>query len=657
MISQSDIIRTLVNKNCTDESVMSVALSPECNLPKLLERLTEAERFDLALDFSMKLGLDVIPLWRTWAMRCLSNKNFKAARDKFRHCFMRLRQPGGRSSPSQSRLLHDILSCLCKMEETRMTLSEEVELIKQRKHCNQQEYDCICDSNTISEIEPTSDNVSIFTCGSRSSTTSQSPSVQSNIKYKSSIYAECTYYIQEYGSVEDEIKFYVQNLLWDDAVNSLLSHKNKTHINLSRFFFNDVAIRSIQNGHIGDLIAAFLRADPEIINSVRYFSALYEFCTKNKRYHMLHYIQSAIGDHLAAADTCIRHFFLRKPTKNYHELNNRIDSLTKAQKSYQEYLSSIKTKPNQRAASSLFLYQPVDEVERSLHIVATQIDITRNFAINEVSGCITGPEIIDDEEHDHARVMTDDKSPVTLFSKSTRHCTYLAALVLIYFDISCSSYLSKSGLDLSNQLISAFKLDKIKVFKTAMRIIIDDESCDNMENARLLLNQIKEDYKPTVSLTTSPNNFKNPRPSFTKSKIGIGTHKSSATSPAGLPAMIPSLKIQMDATAGISIGPKLPRDHSAETNDVAARAMCDAIIRDTILWCREPDYKTELSQLLSGEAKIDMYIEQGKLSNAQRLAFSMNRPDYVSKIIKEATKLNQNHVKTVCQLWLAKHEV
>ena len=82
--------------------------------------------------------------------------------------------------------------------------------------------------------------------------------------------------------------------------------------------------------------------------------------------------------------------------------------------------------------------------------------------------------------------------------------------------------------------------------------------------------------------------------------------------------------------------------------------LCDEVIRDSIKSCREPDYKMELAKLLSAEAKIELYIELGKLSNAQSLACSMNRPDYVSIIIDEAARLNQDHVKTVCQHWLVK---
>lgn len=84
--------------------------------------------------------------------------------------------------------------------------------------------------------------------------------------------------------------------------------------------------------------------------------------------------------------------------------------------------------------------------------------------------------------------------------------------------------------------------------------------------------------------------------------------------------------------------------------------LCDLVILDAIGNCREPDYKMELAKLLSDEAKFELYIVLGKLSNAQHLAFQMNRADYVARVAESAKCLDQDHVRTVCQLWLAKHE-
>lgn len=164
-----------------------------------------------------------------------------------------------------------------------------------------------------------------------------------------------------------------------------------------------------------------------------------------------------------------------------------------------------------------------------------------------------------------------------------------------------------------------------------MRIIIEDDSCDILENASLLIECIKQDYE----LNKASYKLHKGKVSMRRNPLGEKSNQS------------PSKDAGAGGTKASLRQKKLPE---------GAGAICDDVIRDSIGSCREADYKMELAKLLSGEAKIELYIEHGKLSNAQMLACTMNRPDYVLSIIEEASKLNQNHVKTVCQLWLAKHE-
>lgn len=167
-----------------------------------------------------------------------------------------------------------------------------------------------------------------------------------------------------------------------------------------------------------------------------------------------------------------------------------------------------------------------------------------------------------------------------------------------------------------------------------MRIIIEDESCDILNKAELLLELIKNDY-----LATSAKSIDNKQQKVAN-RIGQGLSLTDRRKSGSTLNGIDSKENYKR--------PKTPLD--------CVRIICDEVVQDSIRSCRELDYKMELAKLLSGEAKIELYIEQGNLSSAQRLACNMNRPDYVSTIIEEAAKLNQNHVKTVCQLWLAKHE-
>lgn len=199
-----------------------------------------------------------------------------------------------------------------------------------------------------------------------------------------------------------------------------------------------------------------------------------------------------------------------------------------------------------------------------------------------------------------------------------------------------------------------------------MRIIIEDESCNLIENARLLLEKIKEDCLHS-GLTKREQSVIN------KTRIMDDKHfypSNDGTCPSiGIDHQIGSSSRSSD-TSCLSVE-HLKKNVNIDNYDSPASSpalnqssviyddwqfVCDEVIRDSIKICREPDYKMELAGLLSNEAQIELYIENGKLSNAQRLACNMNRPDYVLNIIEEAVKLNQDHVKTVCQLWLAKHE-
>lgn len=121
------------------------------------------------------------------------------------------------------------------------------------------------------------------------------------------------------------------------------------------------------------------------------------------------------------------------------------------------------------------------------------------------------------------------------------------------------------------------------------------------------------------------------------------TASSSSSSPS-------SPTLSTTTTTSSSSKPSLKSSSMSPAEQV--QAICDEVIKDSIGVCNEPDYKMELAKLLSFEAKIAFYIENGKLNDAQRLACNMNRPDYVLSVIEEAAKLNQNHVKTVCEVWL-----
>lgn len=249
----------------------------------------------------------------------------------------------------------------------------------------------------------------------------------------------------------------------------------------------------------------------------------------------------------------------------------------------------------------------------------------------------------------------------------------------------------------------------LQVYKTAMQIIIEDEGCEIIDTASLLLGCLRDqvleklnakaaDLGAPLRLSQHPDLVERLSRAHNISisadgslkladddwiagkfgkfgKFGSNAKPNLANRPKPQPKPKPkspafrsSAKIVTQASknnnninnntaaaAPTLVGSQQESPKRQYLSDIA-RIICDDVIRDSIANCREPDYKMELAKLLSGESKIELYIEQGKLNNAQMLACAMNRPDYVLSIFKEAAKLNQDHVKTVCQLWLAKHE-
>ncbi|XP_024936036.1 zinc finger FYVE domain-containing protein 26 homolog isoform X2 [Cephus cinctus] len=83
-LSQVDLITTLVQSDC-------LTLIPSDNLDehalrRLRDLLTEKELWTLALDVSTKSGLDRQGVWAAWGKACLKVGCFEQARDKFTHC-------------------------------------------------------------------------------------------------------------------------------------------------------------------------------------------------------------------------------------------------------------------------------------------------------------------------------------------------------------------------------------------------------------------------------------------------------------------------------------------------------------------------------------------------------------------------------------------
>lgn len=89
-LSQVDLIATLVTSDCL--SLIPQDDLDDHTLRRLRDLLTEKEQWILALDVSTKSGLDTQGVWAAWGKACLKVGYYDRAREKFAHCLDKVHQ-------------------------------------------------------------------------------------------------------------------------------------------------------------------------------------------------------------------------------------------------------------------------------------------------------------------------------------------------------------------------------------------------------------------------------------------------------------------------------------------------------------------------------------------------------------------------------------
>lgn len=217
MQAQLDLIKTLVNNSC-NESIMAVAFSHDFVPNKLLEKLLDAEYFDLAIELSTKFGLDSTPVWRTWAMQCLRNGYLGAAREKFHPCFTRAKYSSDQVKVANSKLLAKITSVISRLDDKKLPLMQQIKKIKQ--------------------------GILMSTDHSRGTTT---------MTLKPSLFAECLYYLDSYGNEQDRVQFYITYCLWDKSISYVFDQNVYTN----RMQLYKIACKALIKNVSSNIIADF----------------------------------------------------------------------------------------------------------------------------------------------------------------------------------------------------------------------------------------------------------------------------------------------------------------------------------------------------------------------------------------------------------------
>ena len=396
MLGRLDVIRMLINSNCNTRELISYALSNSDNsIMKLQEKLIEMERFELARDLAAKFGLDSKSIFKTWAFICLKHNQFIEARDKFKLVFDKNKS----SESDKNRILDNIIHILSKRKYWANTsLRDECLHIKKGKPKTR-------DVANSSSNRLLADN-------------------SSELQTKNpKVFEEIMYYLREYGTNEDIIKFYVKQSMFKKAITLFL---NDSNCYTNNFFMKELFMASVKRGYLSSFLRELKVCDPVLTRVWKYLLALCKYLSAAHMFHVLHVVQVFMGDHLRAAITQINCFFLIPTPSDYFELHSRLHNLQAAKQHCTDFLSMSAT--NYRNGC---LIMERDEVMRQLRSLNIQIDITVRFNDNQIKGFL--PKGVYTVDAEPTEVHSPAQPLCTILDHNKARKTELAALVTISY--------------------------------------------------------------------------------------------------------------------------------------------------------------------------------------------------------------------------------
>ena len=237
LLSQVDLISMLIRNRC---SALIPAESLNAHgLRRLRDHLVEEEHWTLALDVSMKAGLDSNLVWAAWGKALLRTGCWIEAWEKFTHCFNK--GPDTLQPMQNPLLLNEIIQIL---EDDAYAVDGK---FMQRAEENKYKKNVPLSIQAQSVIEGLSSLKQICQ-GKYPQATPPLNAVVLGPKINLTFYGECCRYLTTYGSNSGIISFYLRH----DDLNAALRHVILKKVE-AELFFEMIYIPCLCEGRIEDL--------------------------------------------------------------------------------------------------------------------------------------------------------------------------------------------------------------------------------------------------------------------------------------------------------------------------------------------------------------------------------------------------------------------
>lgn len=385
IMEHAEVVLMIVRNGC--ESLLPAGPLNSGSLRKLTDALVRIEKFELAVDFSLKCGFPKSGVLAAYGISCLKAGMFDTAREKLAYCLTKVKgdefkdnkdvvatingQWESKDSGSSTRqnksppLVVEIKSIL---ENLAIANKEEAfqESIKRHSIPNIQEVRIICRKKDVILCEPavniknTLANLRNIADGCYDDIPSQaqvSPKQKKKTKLeetyqmliKNRYYQELMFYLLSYGGHIEIIQFLLDHGFLKEVLKYLLIHKIEKEI-----FIKFVYMFCLKRGKASTILEDMKELDPSLKIWENHIKDICSFLEQKNLLNSLYHLQIILNDPVRAAMTCVR--FYSQNCLTFSELHNNSFHLVNAQKHLQSQLEisdwKLSIKERRRRSSS-----------------------------------------------------------------------------------------------------------------------------------------------------------------------------------------------------------------------------------------------------------------------------------------------------------------
>ncbi|KAH1006644.1 zinc finger FYVE domain-containing protein 26 [Dendroctonus ponderosae] len=485
ILMRAELLGLLAERGC-----LNLLLTPSSScfvdptaLMRFIEKLLEKEQWTLALEVSTKAGMDKSGVFAAWGKSCLIAGDLASAREKF-----------SKSYDTEHFTLKGIKS-LSKLNEIINILESRSDSIDAELLNNHRKLLEAGQATTQSDraVFILSKLKNLNNIASGNYATSKGKTTRKP-KLHDTIYQECVYYLDKYGTASSLVEFHIKYEQFAKAVDVMIKKR------LPADEFVDIYMRCLKVGSVTVLQAAMSEIDPSLCIWKDYLVKICRHLTQQNLFHSLYQLQLYMGDYVRAAMSCVN-FYEDKATtfsdlqQRRHYLTEALSHLSRGREQEQWVaVTAVETDKSGNTfeitsiVSNLIKQMSTEEIERHSATIRKQLEVVEFLAQCE-TGQVSPMEVFL-EIFPNPNKLPKHRIWVPTLLGSEEQRMYMAVLCIV-----CAEDFGK-GFDFGSCIANEFQqLKPLKVYKETARYLAKVGKTEAITNLVVLIMRTLKDQR------------------------------------------------------------------------------------------------------------------------------------------------------------------